>query len=83
MVQGKVPVGTRVMALDGEALGTVREARRNYLLISIPGSEDDLELPVAAIGRLEQGILYLTVNRGALTVSHDGKTYERLHGGDS
>lgn len=83
MVQGRVPVGTRVMALDGESLGTIREARRNYLLVSIPGSEDDLEVPSAAIGRLEQGTLYLTVNRGALTVSHDGKTYERLHASDT
>ncbi len=68
------------MALDGEALGTVRTAHRNYLLVAMPGSEDDLEVPTAAIGRMEQGTLYLTVNRGALTVSRDGRTYDRLHG---
>lgn len=75
-----IPVGTRVLALDGEALGTIREARRNYLLVAIPGSEDDLEVPAAAVGRMEQGTLYLTVNRGALTISRDGKTFERLRG---
>ena len=80
MVEGRVPVGTRVLALDGEVLGTVRTAYRNYLLIAITDSEDDLEVPSAALGRVEQGTLYLTVNRSALTLSRDGKTYERLHG---
>ncbi|HEV2529463.1 MAG TPA: hypothetical protein VGT61_13535 [Thermomicrobiales bacterium] len=80
MVEGRVPVGTRVLALDGEVLGTVRTAYRNYLLVAITDSEDDLEVPSAALGRVEQGTLYLTVNRSALTLSRDGKTYERLHG---
>ncbi len=80
MTDGRVPAGTRVLALDGEALGTVRTAYRNYLLVAITDSEDDLEVPSAAIGRVEQGTLYLTVNRSALTISRDGKTYERLHG---
>ena len=71
--------GTRVMLLDGEALGTIRHAYPNYLMVALANSDDDVEVPIGAVGRYEQGVIYLTVNRGALTVSRDSKSYERLH----
>lgn len=79
MVQEPFPPGARVMTLDGEALGTVRHAYPNYLMVALANSDDDVEVPINAVGRYEGGTIYLSVNRGALTVSRDAKSYERLH----
>lgn len=67
-----IPVGTPVIALDGERLGTVREVHKRYLLIDQEGEHDDLDLPVRAIDRLLDGELHISLNRTALTrVDHE------------
>lgn len=63
--------GTPVKALNGELLGKVREAYPHYLLIDQEGHED-LDVPAHAIRGMKDGILWLTINRSALTeVDHE------------
>lgn len=66
-----IPEGTKVIALDGEALGTVREVQDYYILVDQPDAHDDLEVPSNAVGELEGGVLRLTVNRSALSAVDD------------
>lgn len=71
-----IPVGTPVIALNGELLGKVREAHEHYVLIDQQGVHNDLDLPVDAVTGFQDGKLLVSVNRGALTeVDHE----ETLH----
>lgn len=67
-----IPVGTPVMALNGEMLGKVREAYSHYILVDQEGVHNDLNLPVDAILEFVDGRLQVSVNREALTeVDHE------------
>jgi hypothetical protein len=73
-----IPVGARVVALDGSLLGAVREIHPHYLLVTEAGDPHfDLEVPVRALARFEAGRLYLKVNREALTEVDDGESVGR------
>ena len=66
------PVGTPVVALDGQRLGTIRTVYPHFLLVAQDGTEHaDLEVPIHALGRYDGSQLALTVNREALTVVDD------------
>jgi len=52
-----IPVGTPVVALNGELLGTVREAHAHYLLVDQADEHDDLNVPVHAVIGLVGGKL--------------------------
>lgn len=72
--------GTVVIAENGERLGTVRVAYPHYVLVSEDGApERDLEVPARAVARLENGKLYLTVNREALSDVDDEEADARRH----
>ena len=63
------PPGTEVVALDGERLGTVRAVFDHYFLVSQEGNPHaDLEVPPHAVAHYDGERIYLTVNRGALSV---------------
>lgn len=67
-----IPIGTPVVALNGEMLGTVREAYPHYLLVDQPDVHNDLDIPAHAVRDLVDGKLQLTINRSALTeVDHE------------
>ena len=72
-----IPAGTKVVALDGEQLGTVREVEDYYVLIDQPDAHDDLKVPSDAVGELEGGVLHLTVNRTALSAVDDEESAHR------
>jgi hypothetical protein len=72
--------GTVVIAENGEQLGTVRVAYPHYLLVSEDGAPElDLEVPAQAVARLDNGKLYLTVNREALSTVDDEEADARRH----
>lgn len=73
-----IPVGTPVIAFNGELLGTVREVFPHYLLVHQEGRHEDLEVPVHAIRGFEGGALRVSVNRGAVTAVDDEETAHRL-----
>ncbi len=75
-----IPVGTRVIALNGELLGTVREVHPHYLLVHQEGEHGDLEVPVHAIRGFEDGQLEVSVNRTAVSAVDDEETAHRLGG---
>lgn len=62
-----IPVGTPVVALNGEVLGTVREVHAHYILIDQPDEHLDLDLPVHAIERFTGDRLHISLNREAMT----------------
>jgi hypothetical protein len=65
----KFPPGTEVVALNGERLGTVRTVFDHYFLVSQEGNPHaDLEVPPHAVARYDGEKIFLTVNRGALSV---------------
>jgi hypothetical protein len=67
-----IPVGTPVVAIDGETLGRVRETHDHYILIDQDAEHYDLDLPVHAIDGLRDGKLHITLSRSALTrVDHE------------
>ncbi len=67
-----IPAGTPVVALNGERLGTVREAYPHYVLVDQAEQHLDVNVPVHAIEGIVDGALRLTVNREALTeVDHE------------
>jgi hypothetical protein len=72
-----IPVGTPVIALNGEVLGTVRESHAHYVLIDQPDEHLDLDLPVHAIESLTGGKLHITLNRSALTTVDHEETVHR------
>lgn len=75
------PAGTVVVALDGQPLGTVRTVYAHFLLVDQGQTQHaDLEVPPHAIARFENGTLYLTVNREALSgVDDEESAARRLH----
>jgi hypothetical protein len=72
-----IPVGTKVIALNGEVLGTVREAHAHYVFIDQEQKYLDLELPVHAIERLTGDGLHISLNRGAMTTVNHEETVHR------
>jgi len=78
--QNTFPPGTVVIAENGERLGTLRVVYPHYLLVSEDGSpQADLEVPHHAVARFEDGKLYLTVNREALSEVDDEESVVRRH----
>lgn len=72
--------GTVVIAENGQRLGTVRVAYPHYVLVSeVDAPERDLEVPAHAVARVENGKLYLTVNREALSDVDDKEADTRRH----
>lgn len=72
-----IPIGTPVVAFNGEVLGTVREAHPHYLLVRQEGRDDDLDVPAHAIVGLADGKLRVSVNRWAATEVDDEETAHR------
>lgn len=72
-----ITIGMKVVTLDGEALGIVREIQDYYILIDQPDVHDDLEVPSDAVGAVENGVLRLTVNRSALSAVDDEESAHR------
>lgn len=76
-----IPVGAKVVALDGTTLGTVREVHPHYVLV---GEADrphfDLDVPARAIDRVEGGTVHLKVNLTALTEVDDTESANRRQG---
>lgn len=77
-----IPVGTPVIARNGETLGKVREVHEHYLLIDQPGAHRDLDLPIEAVVGLEGGRLEVSVNREALTEVDHEETVHRQEDGE-
>ncbi|MEA2527609.1 MAG: hypothetical protein QOF73_4836 [Thermomicrobiales bacterium] len=73
-----IPIGTPVVALNGELLGTVREVHPHYVLVHREGEHGDVEVPVHAIRGFDEGTLQISVNREALTAVDDEETAHRL-----
>ncbi len=75
----RIPVGTQVIALNGEVLGTVREIHAHYLLIDQPGRHLDLDVPVHAIREYTGDALHLSINREATTeVDHEETVHRHV-----
>jgi hypothetical protein len=75
-----IPVGTPVVALNGELLGTVREAHPHYLLVRQEEMHNDLDIPAHAVRGMVGGRLELTINRTALTEVDHEETVHHLEG---
>ena len=75
-----IPVGTPVIASNGDVLGTVREAHPHYLLVHQEGQHGDLEVPVHAIRGFGGENLQVSVNRGSVSEVDDEETAHRLGG---
>lgn len=73
-----IPIGTPVRAFDGSLLGSVREVHPHYLLVGREGEHSDLEVPVHAIRGFAEGVLQVSVNRGAVTEVDDVETAHRM-----
>jgi hypothetical protein len=75
---GTIPIGTPVLAFDGELLGHVREVHPHYLLVGQEGQHGDVEVPVHAIRGFTDGKLQVSVNRWAVTEVDDEETVHRM-----
>ena len=75
-----IQLGTPVLALNGEPLGTVRDVHPHYMIIGQEGEHEELDVPVHAIEGMEGGSLRLRVNREALTAVDDNETVHRQVG---
>jgi len=75
------PVGTVVIAENGEELGTIDTVHTHFFLVHDEIAEHrDLQVPTHAIASYDGERLYLSVNREALSVVDDEETAERhLH----
>ncbi len=71
------PPGTPVVAANGEHLGLLRRAYPRFILIDQEQAHADLDIPVHAVDRYEDGTLYLSVNREALTEVDDEESAGR------
>ena len=71
------PPGAPVVAANGEHLGVLRHAYPNFILIDQEHAHADLDIPVRAVDRFEDGTLYLSVNREALTEVDDEESAGR------
>ena len=77
-----LPVGTVVIAFNGEALGTVREAYPHYFLVDQPGEHDDLTVPAHAVLSFEDGIVRISLNRQAASEVDHEETVHYMADGD-
>lgn len=75
-----IPVGTPVLAFNGEFMGRVRDIHPHYLIVGQEGEHAELDVPVHAIAGMEGGSLRLRVNREALTAVDDNETVHRQQG---
>ncbi len=74
-----IPAGTPVIALNGEMLGRVRESYPHYLLVDQEEIHEDLNIPVHAITRFDDGELHVSINRGAASeVDHEETVHELI-----
>jgi hypothetical protein len=73
-----IPLGTQVIAFNGDVLGIVREIHPHYILVHQEGQHRDMDIPVHAIRGLEDGKLRVSVNRWAVTEVDDEETAHRL-----
>jgi cell shape-determining protein MreC len=73
-----IPIGTPVVAYNGELLGKVREVHPHYILVDQEGEHDDFDVPVHAIQSFENGKLQVSVNRWAATEVDHEETVHRL-----
>jgi hypothetical protein len=73
-----IPVGARVLGFNGAELGYVREVQPHYILVGQEGEHADLEVPVHAILRFEDGQLHVSVNRDSVTEVDDVETVHRM-----
>jgi hypothetical protein len=76
----RIPIGAPVVALNGEVLGTVREAHPHYLLVDQPDAHDDLDVPAHAVQGLVDGRVQLSINRTAVTEVDHEETVHHEHG---
>lgn len=67
----QIPIGTPVIAFDGEELGKVREVYPNYILVGEEGEPEDLQISVHAIVGVENGSLRVSVTRRAISQVDD------------
>lgn len=77
-----IPIGTPVVALNGEMLGTIRETHPHYLLVDQPDAHDDLDIPAHAVQGIVGGRLQLSINRSALTPVDHEETVHHQHDHD-
>jgi hypothetical protein len=73
-----IPLGTPVVGFNGAELGYVREVYPHYILVGQDGEHTDLEVPVHAILRFEDGQLHVSVNRDSATEVDDVETIHRM-----
>jgi len=76
----RIQAGTPVVALNGEVLGTVREAHPHYLLVDQPEAHNDLDVPAHAVREVIGGRVQLSINRTALTEVDHEETVHHEHG---
>jgi hypothetical protein len=76
----RIPIGTPVVALNGEVLGTVRETHPHYLLVDQPEAHNDLDIPAHAVRGLVDGTVQLSINRTAATEVDHEETVHHEHG---
>ena len=74
-----IPVGTPVIARNGELLGTVREVHAHYVLVDQAAEHNDLEVPVHALVGLVDGRLQIAINREAVTEVDHEETVHHQH----
>jgi hypothetical protein len=73
-----VQPGTPVVTANGEPLGAIRAAFPHYLLVADEATQTDYDVPRHALDRVDDGRLYLRINREALTPIADDSTERRL-----
>jgi hypothetical protein len=73
-----IPIGTPVIAYNGDLLGEVRDVHPHFILVHQEGEHGDLEVPVHAITGFEDGKLRVSVNRWSVNEVDDEETAHRL-----
>jgi len=63
----QVPVGAKVVAYNGETLGTVHTVHEHYLLVGSQDGATDYEVPRHAVVNVGGDRVQIRVNREALT----------------
>ena len=81
----RYPVGTPVVALNGELLGAIESIHPHFFLVRHASDQHrDLQVPAHAIASYAGERLYLTVNREALSIVDDEESVNQyLHSEDS
>lgn len=72
-----IPVGTPVIGPDGAALGEVREAHPNYLLVGQEGQHEEFRVPIPAIAAIEDGTVRISIGLNALNEVDEVETAHR------